>query len=76
MQNDIYFRVHRENHNIDRARTQMKLVEDMEKVLPTMNEIVYKYKSYIQNRKYSNLTLSYVSDIFKLTELMAGSFPV
>ena len=44
LQNDIYFRVHRENHNIDRARTQMKLVEDMEKVLPTMNEIVYKYK--------------------------------
>lgn len=45
LENDVYFRVHRENHNLDRTRTQMKLVEDMEKVLPKMNEIVYKYKN-------------------------------
>ena len=27
---DTYFRVHREGHNLDRCRTQLKLVEDME----------------------------------------------
>ena len=28
---DPYFRVHRPNHNLDRARTQFKLVESIEK---------------------------------------------
>ena len=27
---DVYFKTHRENHNLDRARTQFKLVESME----------------------------------------------
>lgn len=27
---DVYFKTHRENHNLDRCRTQFKLVEDME----------------------------------------------
>jgi thiamine kinase-like enzyme len=27
---DTYFRIHRENHNLDRCRTQFKLVSDME----------------------------------------------
>jgi len=27
---DKYFKVHRENHNLDRARTQFKLVSSME----------------------------------------------
>lgn len=40
---DVYFRVKRENHNLDRARTQFKLVSDMEKLLPEMNAIVEKY---------------------------------
>jgi hypothetical protein len=26
---DVYFKVHRENHNLDRARTQFKLVESI-----------------------------------------------
>ena len=30
LQNDVYFKIHRENHNLDRARTQFKLVADME----------------------------------------------
>nr|MBO4518231.1 phosphotransferase [Clostridia bacterium] len=37
---DTYFRISRENHNLDRARTQFKLVEDMEKLLPEMEKIV------------------------------------
>jgi hypothetical protein len=28
---DTYFRVHRPNHNLDRARTQFKLVESIER---------------------------------------------
>ncbi len=40
---DVYFRTHREGHNLDRTRTQIKLVEDMEKVLDQMQAIVEKY---------------------------------
>lgn len=40
---DNYFRISRENHNLDRARTQFKLIRDMEKVLPEMEKIVQKY---------------------------------
>ena len=40
---DTYFKIHRENHNLDRARTQFKLVADIEKKLPQMAEIVKKY---------------------------------
>ncbi|MBO7214430.1 MAG: mucin desulfatase, partial [Clostridia bacterium] len=37
---DTYFRTHREGQNLDRARTQLKLVADMEKILPEMNALV------------------------------------
>ena len=37
---DIYFHVTREGQNLDRARTQMKLVADMEAKWDEMNEIV------------------------------------
>lgn len=40
---DVYFKIHRENHNLDRARTQFKLVSDMEKVFDKMKEIINKY---------------------------------
>jgi len=40
---DTYFRTSRENHNLDRARNQFKLVVDMEKVLDKMHDIVDKY---------------------------------
>lgn len=40
---DTYFRISREGHNLDRSRTQMTLVADMEKKLPQMQEIVKKY---------------------------------
>ena len=41
---DIYFRIHRENHNLDRARTQFKLIEDMEKRLGDMERVIEKVK--------------------------------
>ena len=40
---DVYYRIHRERHNLDRARTQFKLVADIEQKLDTMSAIVAKY---------------------------------
>jgi len=37
---DTYFRIHRENHNLDRCRTQFKLVADMEARIEEMQRIV------------------------------------
>ncbi len=37
---DVYFRVHRENHNLDRARTQFRLVAEMEERENEMNAAV------------------------------------
>lgn len=41
---DSYFKIHREGHNLDRARTQFKLVADMEKKWDALTAIVEKYK--------------------------------
>ena len=43
LQGDTYFKIHREEHNLDRCRTQFKLVSDMEKKSSKMHEIVKKY---------------------------------
>lgn len=40
LQGDVYFKIHREGHNLDRARTQMKLVADMEEKWNLMEQIV------------------------------------
>lgn len=40
LEGDHYFQIHRENHNLDRARTQFKLVADMEKKWDTMMKVV------------------------------------
>ncbi len=37
---DTYFKTHREGQNLDRARTQLKLVSDMEKIFDEMNALV------------------------------------
>jgi len=39
---DIYFRTKRDNHNLDRCRTQFKLVEEMEAQFEKMQRIVKK----------------------------------
>lgn len=39
---DVYFHVKREGHNLDRARTQMKLVADMESKWDAMQAIIEK----------------------------------
>ncbi len=43
LQGDVYFKIHREDHNLDRARTQIKLVADMEEKWQIMQEIIKKY---------------------------------
>lgn len=43
LQGDTYFKIHREHHNLDRCRTQFKLVSDMETKWDTMAAIVKKY---------------------------------
>lgn len=40
LQGDVYFKTHREGHNLDRCRTQFKLVQDIEDKWDTMQEIV------------------------------------
>ena len=40
---DKYFKISRESQNLDRARTQIKMVSDMEKHLDKMKCIVQRY---------------------------------
>ena len=42
LEGDTYFKTTRENHNLDRCRTQFKLVSDMEKQWDKMNDIVLR----------------------------------
>ncbi len=43
LQGDTYFKIHREGHNLDRCRTQLKLVADMETKWDIMKQIVEKF---------------------------------
>lgn len=43
LEGDVYFKTHREGHNLDRARTQLKMVRDMEMKMEKMLEIVHKH---------------------------------
>lgn len=40
LEGDVYFKVHREGHNLDRCRTQLKLVESIEAQEEAMNRFV------------------------------------
>lgn len=46
LQGDIYFKTHRERQNLDRCRTQMKLVADMEEKWEQMKQIIDQFKIY------------------------------
>jgi len=43
LEGDTYFKIHRPEHNLDRTRTQMALVESIEKQMDTMMNIVSQY---------------------------------
>ena len=40
LQGDVYFAVHRPGHNLDRARAQFRLAEDMEKKRDAMAAVI------------------------------------
>lgn len=44
LEGDVYFKTHRESHNLDRCRTQFKMVEDMEAKFDQMERIISQYK--------------------------------
>ena len=44
LEGDTYFKIHRENHNLDRARNQFALVADMERKLDAMKNIIKNIK--------------------------------
>ena len=44
LQGDTYFKIHRKNQNLDRCRTQFKLVKDMEEKYSIMEEIIHNLK--------------------------------
>lgn len=44
LEGDVYFKIHRENHNLDRCRTQFKLVSEIEKHFGEMQRIVQKFQ--------------------------------
>lgn len=44
LQGDVYFHTSREGHNLDRCRTQLTLVADMEKKWTQMKDIVKRYQ--------------------------------
>jgi hypothetical protein len=43
LQGDVYFKIHRPSHNLDRVRTQMKLVESIEEQENAMRKIVERF---------------------------------
>ncbi len=43
LKGDVYFKIHREGHNLDRARTQFKMVAEMERQMGAMEAVVKKF---------------------------------
>lgn len=43
LEGDHYFKIHRPNHNLDRARTQFKLVSDMESKWDVLTNVLKKF---------------------------------
>ena len=41
---DIYYKIHRPEHNLDRARTQIGMLRDMEEKSEQMEAIITKYR--------------------------------
>ncbi len=43
LKGDVYFKIHRPGHNLDRARTQFKMVAEMESQMAAMDGVIRKY---------------------------------
>lgn len=46
LQGDVYFQTHRPGHNLDRARTQFRLVEELEALESTLRRIQQEFLSH------------------------------
>ena len=44
LQGDVYFKIARQQHNLDRARSQLRLVASIEEATPAMNAIVARHR--------------------------------
>ena len=44
LRGDVYFKIHRPHHNLDRCRTQFTLVRDMQRQASQMQQIVARYR--------------------------------
>ena len=44
LQGDVYFKVHREGHNLDRCRTQLKLVASIEEQMEEMVKLLHSLR--------------------------------
>ncbi|WP_346915336.1 phosphotransferase [Clostridium sp.] len=49
---DNYFKIHRPDHNLDRARTQFKLVYDMEKKWIDMKKVIENYRNILKQKNH------------------------
>jgi hypothetical protein len=43
LEGDVYFKIHRQGHNLDRCRTQFKMVAEMERKADEMEAVVCRY---------------------------------
>lgn len=49
LEGDVYFKTKRPNHNLDRSRTQLKLVSSIEEQMPKMQRFVQKKMQTLRN---------------------------
>ncbi len=47
LEGDVYFKIHRPEHNLDRCRTQFKLVQEMNEKWPEMHRIVQECRASV-----------------------------
>src|SRR5699024_7921939 len=74
LEGDHYFKIHREGHNLDRARTQFKLVADMESKWDTVAAMSRKYAIAYQRQPYArgcvknSLQTRFFCDILRMSQ--------
>ena len=44
LEGDVYFKIHRENHNLDRARNQFRLCRELKEKEPELRKIIERLK--------------------------------
>ena len=47
LEGDVYFKIHRQGHNLDRARNQFQLVRSMEDQVEEMNAVVEECRACV-----------------------------